>query len=93
MVQMMMGNAGGETFVLDGVHTLTSHCTADLEIMVMNESFKCYVVTPETPLYGSDGSMFNANYPGKMFPDTCDDFRVTLSYNPQSVRRGIFVQM
>ena len=31
-----------------------------------------------------DGSMFNANYPGKMFPDTCVDFRVTLSYNPSA---------
>ena len=50
-------------------------------------------VTGHSELALDDGRMFNANYPGKMWPDTCVDFRVTLSYNPQSVRRGIFVQM
>ena len=38
-------------------------------------------------------SMFNANYPGKMFPDTCVDFRVTLSYNPHNPSAGEFVEM
>ena len=42
-VQMMMGNAGTlRCDILKCVHT------PDLEIMLMNESFKCYAVTPDT---------------------------------------------